>query len=118
MNARRVQFVTGHGADGKLPRDLDWAAIADPVATTAIYMPRGTLAAFVGEAMARGLSADAPAVAVASATLAAQHHVAGRLADLLALAQTLAPGAPVVVILGAVARNAPASVQAAAASAA
>ena len=25
MNARRVQYVTGHGADGKLPRDIDWA---------------------------------------------------------------------------------------------
>src|SRR5205085_3120861 len=22
--ARRIQFVTGHGADGKLPQDIDW----------------------------------------------------------------------------------------------
>jgi uroporphyrin-III C-methyltransferase/precorrin-2 dehydrogenase/sirohydrochlorin ferrochelatase len=118
MNARRVQYVTGHGADGKLPRDLDWAAIADPVATTAIYMPRRTLAEFVAEAMAHGLAADTPASAIASATLAAQHHVAGRLADLPALAAQLAPGAPVVIILGAVARHAPATALRAAASAA
>jgi uroporphyrin-III C-methyltransferase/precorrin-2 dehydrogenase/sirohydrochlorin ferrochelatase len=30
--ARRVQFVTGHAADGKLPADIDWKAVADPKA--------------------------------------------------------------------------------------
>ena len=118
MNARRVQYVTGHGADGKLPRDLDWAAIADPVATTAIYMPRKTLAEFVRGALTHGLSAATPAIAVASATRPDQHHVAGPLGALPRLASGLAPGAPVVVILGAVARNAPASIPAEAASAA
>lgn len=118
MNARRVQYVTGHGADGKLPRDLDWAAIADPVATTAIYMPRATLAEFVREAMAHGLAAGTPAIAIASATRPEQDHVAGRLEDLPALASELAPGAPVLVILGAVGRNVPAAIPAAAASAA
>jgi uroporphyrin-III C-methyltransferase/precorrin-2 dehydrogenase/sirohydrochlorin ferrochelatase len=118
MNARRVQYVTGHGADGRLPRDLDWAAIADPVATTILYMPRKTLAEFVRAAMAHGLAADTPAAAIASATRPEQHHVAGRLADLPGLASGLAQGAPVVVILGAVARNAPANLLAAAASAA
>jgi uroporphyrin-III C-methyltransferase/precorrin-2 dehydrogenase/sirohydrochlorin ferrochelatase len=118
MNARRVQYVTGHGADGRLPRDIDWAAIADPVATTVLYMPRKTLAEFVREAMAHGLAADTPAIAIASATRPEQHHVAGRLEALAGLASELAPGAPVVVILGAVARNAPAGILPAAASAA
>ena len=118
MNARRVQYVTGHGADGALPRDIDWAAIADPVATTAIYMPRNTLAEFVGEAMAHGLAADTPAIDIASATRPEQQNVAGPLEDLPRLASELAPGTPVVVILGAVARNAPAALQAATASAA
>jgi uroporphyrin-III C-methyltransferase/precorrin-2 dehydrogenase/sirohydrochlorin ferrochelatase len=118
MQARRVQFVTGHGADGALPRDLDWAAIADPVATTSVYMPRRTLAAFVREAMAHGLAGDTPAVAIASATLPAQHHVAGPLEKLPRLAQALAPGAPVVVIIGGVARGVDASFLPEAASAA
>lgn len=118
MHARRVQYLTGHGADGRLPRDLDWAAIADPVATSAIYMPRATLAEFVREAIAHGLAADTPAVAVASATLPDQQHVAGPLADLPGLVAALAPGAPVVVVLGAVARNVPASSLPEAASAA
>src|SRR5215471_18140082 len=28
--ARRVQYVTGHGSDGRLPADIDWTSIADP----------------------------------------------------------------------------------------
>ena len=118
MSARRVQYVTGHGADGALPRDIDWAAIADPVATTILYMPRKTLAEFVRAAKAHGLAADTPAVAIASATRPEQHHVAGSLEVLPGLALGLAPGAPVLVILGAVARNVPASTLAADASAA
>jgi uroporphyrin-III C-methyltransferase/precorrin-2 dehydrogenase/sirohydrochlorin ferrochelatase len=105
LNARRVQFVTGHGADGRLPRDLDWAAIADPVATTAVYMPRRTLAEFVTSAIAHGLDPDTPAAAVASATLPGQQHVAGPLADLPALAGRLRPGAPVVILVGQVVRD-------------
>ena len=37
--ARRIQYVTAHGADGKLPSDIDWASVADPVTTTVVYMP-------------------------------------------------------------------------------
>jgi len=105
LAARRIQFVTGHGADGKLPRDIDWTTVADPAATTAIYMPRKTLAEFVSHALANGLSPDVPAVAIASATLPAQRHVAGRIADLPALAEALPAGAPVIVIVGEVSRN-------------
>ena len=42
--ARRVQFITGHAHDGRLPEDLDLAALADPQRTTAVYMPLGTCA--------------------------------------------------------------------------
>ena len=41
--ARRLQYITGHGSDGKLPKDIDWKSVADPVATTIVYMPRKTL---------------------------------------------------------------------------
>src|SRR5215216_894015 len=41
--ARRVQYVTGHDRDGKLPADIDWRALADPAATTIVYMPKKTL---------------------------------------------------------------------------
>jgi len=103
--ARRIQFVTGHGADGKLPTDLDWGAIADPAATTIVYMPRATLAEFARLAIAAGLGADTPAVAVASATLAAQAQVAGTIADIADLAATLPARVPVTVIIGRIARQ-------------
>jgi len=41
--ARRVQYLTGHGHDGRLPDDIDWASIADPAVTTVVYMPTKTL---------------------------------------------------------------------------
>lgn len=103
--ARRVQFVTGHGADGKLPGDIDWSAIADPLATTVVYMPRKTLGQFVERAIAAGLDPATPALAVASATRDAQAEVAAPLADLPARAAALPAGAPVIVIIGAVARR-------------
>jgi len=104
-HARRLQFVTGHGADGKLPGDLDWAAIADPKATTVIYMPRRTLGQFVDVAIAAGLDPATPSLAVASATREAQAHVATTIGALPGLAATLPAGAPVTIIIGAVARG-------------
>jgi uroporphyrin-III C-methyltransferase/precorrin-2 dehydrogenase/sirohydrochlorin ferrochelatase len=103
--ARRIQFVTGHGADGRLPGDLDWGAIADPGATTIVYMPRATLAEFARSAIAAGLPPETPAVAIASATLPAQAQVSGTIATVAGLAGRLPPGAPVTVVVGRVARE-------------
>ena len=43
-SARRLQYVTGHGADGNLPDNIDWKSLADPTVTTIVYMPKKTLA--------------------------------------------------------------------------
>ena len=45
--ARRVQMITGHDVDGRLPDDLDIAALADPGATTCVFMGKATFAALV-----------------------------------------------------------------------
>ena len=50
-----MQYVTAHGADGKLPSDIDWASVADPVTTTVVYMPKRALAELAATAQARGL---------------------------------------------------------------
>jgi uroporphyrin-III C-methyltransferase/precorrin-2 dehydrogenase/sirohydrochlorin ferrochelatase len=104
--ARSVRVVTGHGADGKLPGDIDWAGIADPSVTTLLYMPRRTLAEFAAQALAHGLDPATPAAAIASATRPEQAHVAGTIATIATLAETLPAGAPVIVIIGRVARHA------------
>lgn len=103
--ARRIQFVTGHGADGKLPADIDWGALADRRATTVLYMPRRTLGQFVRRALAKGLHADTPAVAIASATLPSEARAAAPLHAIEAAAGTLPDGAPVVIVIGWVARD-------------
>ena len=104
-HARRVQFVTGHGADGKLPADIDWLSVADRQVTTVLYMPRGTLAEFVRTALRKGLHPATPALAIASISLPGQSQVAGTVADIGALAERLPAGAPVTVLIGWVGRR-------------
>jgi uroporphyrin-III C-methyltransferase / precorrin-2 dehydrogenase / sirohydrochlorin ferrochelatase len=98
--ARRVQFVTGHGADGRLPADIDWPSIADPGATTVVYMPVKTHAAFAAAAMAAGLDGATPAVAVINATRPDETAIVATIAELPArlAAETLA--GPAVVMIG------------------
>lgn len=62
LTARRVQFVTGHDVTGALPEGLDLAALADPGATTVVYMGKRTFAALVDQLVAQGLPADTPAL--------------------------------------------------------
>lgn len=61
LSARRVQFVTGHDVTGGLPDGLNLAALADPAATTVVFMPKRTFAALVEMLVAHGLSPDTPA---------------------------------------------------------
>lgn len=100
--ARRLQYITAHGEDGTLPADLNWAAIADPGATTILYMPRRTLMEFAAHAMAAGLDPETPAAAVSRVTRPDQQVIAGSLASLpTTLANTEALG-PTLVMIGAV----------------
>lgn len=62
LTARRVQFVTGADVTGGLPDDLNMAALADPGATTVVYMGKRTFAALAKLLMDHGLSADTPAL--------------------------------------------------------
>ncbi len=99
-DARRLQYVTGHGANGRLPEDIDWASLADPLATTVVYMPKKTIGELTTRAIASGLPADTPAVAVAAATRTVETVVAGTVADIGAkLGEISVPG-PVLVLIG------------------
>jgi uroporphyrin-III C-methyltransferase / precorrin-2 dehydrogenase / sirohydrochlorin ferrochelatase len=99
-SARRVQYVTGHGADGRLPGDIDWTSIADAGATTVVYMPAKTLGAFAAAAIARGLDAATPAVAVINATRPDEAVVAATIADLPQHLAAANIAGPVVVMIG------------------
>ena len=98
--ARRLQYVTGHAKNGALPGDLDWLSLADPMTTTAIYMPSRTLAALVARAIAEGLDPRTPALAVARATRSDQAVVTAPIGELSSrVAEAKLPG-PVLVMLG------------------
>jgi uroporphyrin-III C-methyltransferase len=60
--SRRVQFVTGADVTGQLPRNLNWAALADPDATTVVYMGRRTFPDLAAKLIAHGLAPDTPAL--------------------------------------------------------
>jgi uroporphyrin-III C-methyltransferase / precorrin-2 dehydrogenase / sirohydrochlorin ferrochelatase len=98
--ARRVQYLTGHGRDGKLPADIDWSSLADPAATTVVYMPSKTLPELVANAVQAGLDPTTPAVAVERATRADERVIAAAIADLPGRLAAEALSGPVIVIIG------------------
>jgi uroporphyrin-III C-methyltransferase/precorrin-2 dehydrogenase/sirohydrochlorin ferrochelatase len=98
--ARRVQYITGHGHDGKLPTNIDWTSLADPAVTTVVYMPTQTLRELVATAGAAGLDPATPAVAIERATRADERVIAAPIAKLPARLAAEAPSGPVVVMIG------------------
>src|SRR5262249_42648525 len=99
-DARRLQYVTGHAENGRLPQDLDWASLADPAVTTVVYMPKRTIAELAAQAMARGVPAGTRAVAVADATRPGETIVAGTVADIGAKLSEVSLRGPVLVFIG------------------
>jgi uroporphyrin-III C-methyltransferase/precorrin-2 dehydrogenase/sirohydrochlorin ferrochelatase len=102
---RRLQYVTGHSRDGALP-ELDWNSIADASTTTAVYMPTRTLEALVSNALAAGLDAATPAIAISRATRADQQVIRGAIGELpRRMSESSLPG-PVLVMIGVAAESA------------
>ena len=62
LTARRVQFITGADVTGDLPDDVNMAALADPFATTVVYMGKRTFAGLAARLIEHGLPADTPAM--------------------------------------------------------
>lgn len=96
--ARRIQFVTGHDTDGKLP-DIDWRAVADDHASTAIYMPRKSLGTLSTTLIGLGLAGETPAVAVLNVSRPDERHIVSTLAGIEADVAG-AEDAPMIVLLG------------------
>ncbi|MEJ0091937.1 MAG: siroheme synthase CysG [Methylocella sp.] len=100
--ARRLQFITAHAHDGKLPEDIDWRALSDPRASTVVYMGVRTLGALVERLLAHGMDPNTPALVVERATCADERRIAGSIESLPAqLASGEAMG-PCLILIGAV----------------
>ncbi|MDO5633173.1 MAG: uroporphyrinogen-III C-methyltransferase [Paracoccus sp. (in: a-proteobacteria)] len=103
LTARRLQFVTGADVTGKLPGDLNWAALADAHALTVVFMGQRTFAALAEGLIAHGLPADTPAMLAAEVSKPGQSLTRSTVAGLAALLQGTAPEAPALILYGALA---------------
>ncbi len=92
-----VTFITGHGADGKLPK-LDWAAIARGSPTLVLYMALAHAGEIAAQLIAAGRAAQEPAAIVSDATTAAQSVLVTTLGQLGADAK--AARAPAIFVIG------------------
>jgi uroporphyrin-III C-methyltransferase/precorrin-2 dehydrogenase/sirohydrochlorin ferrochelatase len=102
--ARRVQFITGHAHSGRLPEDLDLAALTDPQATTAVYMPLGTLPDLADRLLEAGIEPDRPATAIFNATRPGEHVVAATVATIADRVDAEEVVGPCLVLIGEVLR--------------
>lgn len=62
LAARRVQFVTGADVTGDLPQGLNWAALADPNATTVVFMGKRSFPVLAAGLIQNGLPPNTPAL--------------------------------------------------------
>lgn len=62
LTARRLQFITGAGVTGKLPQDINWAAIADPGVTTVVFMGQRSFPELARGLQDHGLPGTTPAL--------------------------------------------------------
>ena len=98
--ARSVRFVTGHGANGRLPADLDWRGLADPATTLIVYMGARTAPLLAERLRAEGLPPDTPALAATDVARPEQRHWSGTLATLARGLETLDPDRPTILAIG------------------
>ncbi len=72
LTARRVQFITGADVTGALPGDVNMAALADPLATTVVYMGKRTFPGLVARLIEHGLPGTTPALLAEAVSTPAQ----------------------------------------------
>ena len=92
-----VTFLTGHGADGKLPK-LDWNALAKSSPTLVIYMGRKFAGEIAAKLIAAGRNANEPAALVSNASGADQDVQVTTLGELGDAATQ--ESAPTIIVIG------------------
>lgn len=100
LTARRVQFVTGADVTGHLPRGMDWAALADPGATTVVFMGQRSFPDLARGLHAHGLPGDTPALFAQAVGHPGQTLVRSTVADLARLLETAPVAQPGLILYG------------------
>lgn len=103
QHAQRVQFITAADVTGNLPPGLNMAALADPQATTVIYMGKRTFPALAEALIAHGLPPDTPALLAEAVSTADQRLHRSTIAGLAAVLAEGRSSLPGLIIVGALA---------------
>ncbi|MBY0329396.1 MAG: siroheme synthase CysG [Acetobacteraceae bacterium] len=96
--ARMVTFATGHTREGRL--DLDFAALARPGQTLAVYMGLATLGALQAGLVGAGLDPATPAAIVENGGADRPRLLHGTLASVAAAGPGWSSGRPALVLVG------------------
>lgn len=100
LTARRVQFVTGHDVTGSLPGDLNLAALADPSATTVVFMGKRTFPQLAALLVGAGLSPETPALLAESVSTPEQKLLRGTIDAMSDLIAAEAEDGPALILIG------------------
>tara|TARA_R110002074_G_scaffold10912_5_gene40825 strand:+ start:794 stop:1519 length:726 start_codon:yes stop_codon:yes gene_type:complete len=100
LTARRVQFITGADVTGDLPRDVNMAALADPMATTVVYMGKRTFAGLAARLLEHGLPGDTPAMLAEAVSTPAEKVRRFTISTLAAHLETATSTTPALIFYG------------------
>ncbi|APE45561.1 uroporphyrinogen-III C-methyltransferase [Sulfitobacter alexandrii] len=103
LTARRVQFITGADVTGELPADVNMAALADPLATTVIYMGKRTFPGLATRLLEHGMSPDTPALLAEAVSTPAEKVQWFTLSTLATYLETTTSTTPALIFYGALA---------------
>ncbi|WP_299876703.1 uroporphyrinogen-III C-methyltransferase [uncultured Sulfitobacter sp.] len=103
LTARRVQFITGADVTGGLPEDVNMTALADPLATTVVYMGKRTFPVLAERLMAHGLPGDTPAMLAEAVSTPAQKVTPFTVESLAAHLSDVTTSTPALIFYGALA---------------
>jgi uroporphyrin-III C-methyltransferase len=96
--AQSVTFVTGQSSTESSELDLDWAALARPNHTLAVYMGLSTAPTIAWRLLAEGRSPSTPVLLVSRASLPGERRVLTTLGELAGVSATLQ--GPAVLLIG------------------
>jgi len=98
-----ITFLTGHGAAGGVPKDVDWARLARGTESLVIYMGLGLLDEIAGTLLAHGRDHRTPVAIVSSASTAAQETLLTTLGESVLASRRAKLSAPALVVIGGIA---------------
>jgi uroporphyrin-III C-methyltransferase len=100
LTARRVQFITGADVTGDLPPDVNMAALADPMATTVVYMGKRTFPGLVRKLIEHGLPSSTPAMLAEAVSTPAEKVTRHTIATLAAHLESTTSTTPALIFYG------------------